>query len=413
MIRIHILLLLLLTSAGLQAQINYEVKVMSWNVLNWPSTSNTVADTSNRCPSYRTVVNYVQPDILVTMENTSANSINWFRDQVMNTGGYHYASGTFINGPDTDNGIFFRDSLFDFVSNTPVNTSLRDISQFTVIFKPTGDTLHIFALHLKASQGYELQRASEVADLRQVTNAFPAGTNFLVAGDFNIYYETEPAYTGLLQDNANDDGNLLDVLSLGGTWNNPAYAPYHTQSTHLNSTGGFSGGGMNDRFDMILYSNGVAQPGGVYYMPGTYQNIGNDGNHFDKSINNGTNSAVPSNVANALYNTSDHLPIVMNLMIGPNSGIAEISSPIRFANVFPNPANESARVIFSSSKPVKAGYIISDHLGRILVRKPAELYETGENLFSLEGVSGLKPGSYLLSLSFDNELINKQLVVIK
>jgi hypothetical protein len=170
---------------------------------------------------------------------------------------------------------------------------------------------------------------------------------------------------------------------------------------------------MNDRFDMILYSNGVAQPQGIYYMPGTYQNIGNDGNRFDKAVNYGVNSSVPSTVANALYNSSDHLPVVLTLMIGPNAGIEELSSSIRFVNVFPNPLRESANVIFSSNKPVMTGYFISDNLGRILIRKPAEMYGTGENLISLEGISDLKPGYYLLTLMFDNELINKQLIVIK
>ena len=266
---------------------------------------------------------------------------------------------------------------------------------------------------MKASQGYETQRAGEIADLRQVTNGFSAGTNFLVAGDFNIYTSFEPAYAGLVEDMPSNDGNFLDPLSMTGTWNNPSYAPYHTQSTHVSSTGGFSGGGMNDRFDMILYSNGVQQSTGVYYIPGTYQNIGNDGNHFDRAINYGTNTAVPVAVANALYNTSDHLPVVLNLLIGPTAGIEEINAYLKNLEVYPNPVTETAQVRFSISKPVKMGYFISDNLGRMMVQKSAELYGAGEQIIQIDEFSTLKSGFYLLSLSFDNELINKRIMLFK
>src|SRR5436190_3596258 len=91
----------------LAAQNSYEVKLMSWNVLNWPSTTSFVSDTSLRCPSYRTVIGYAQPDVLITMENTGTNSGPVFLDQVMNSGPFHYQAGTYINGYDTDNMIYY------------------------------------------------------------------------------------------------------------------------------------------------------------------------------------------------------------------------------------------------------------------------------------------------------------------
>jgi hypothetical protein len=408
-----LLYFILLFATSMKAQ-NYQVRLMSWNVLNWPNNSSTVSDTSNRCPSYRAIMNYAQPDILITCENTSTNSIPWFRDQVMNTGIYHYASGLFINGPDTDNGIYFRDSLFDFVSNIPVHTSLRDISQFVLVFKPTGDTLRIFSCHLKASVGYESQRAGEVADLRQVTNAFPPGTNFLIGGDFNVYNSTEPAYVGLLQDNPNDDGNFNDVLNMQGIWNSANYAPYHTQSTHISSTGGFSGGGLDDRFDMILFSNGVLQPGGgVYYVQGTYHNIGNDGNHYQDNINYGTNTSVPAGIDDALFNTSDHLPVMLTLMIGPTAGIDEQEFVSGSVDVFPNPAGANSVARFNLKKPAEMSFFLTDNLGRIVSeRRPVKL-EQGLQTIDLNEIQGLENGYYLLSLKLDNTLINKQLIVIK
>lgn len=395
------------------AQINYQVKVMSWNILNWPELSTIVADTTSRGPSYRTVVNYANPDILVTMENAAGYSTTWFLNQVMNANVFEYSAGTFINGYDTDNGIFYRDSLFTFVSNQPIQTSLRDISHFTLVFKPTGDTLHIFAVHLKAAQGYEAQRASEVANLRAVTNAFPPGTNFLVAGDFNFYGDNEQAYAALLQDNPGDDGNFNDLWNLTGVWNDPSYSFYHTQSTRLNSTSGGSGGGMDDRFDMILYSNAIAQPTGIYFLPGSYTNIGNDGNHYNESVNYGFNSAVPSSVANALYNASDHLPVSMILSIGPTSDISELSQKINGVNIYPMPLNDDSKLYFTLKEPGKVHFSLTDISGRILLEKEDYFIETGNYSYPINFNQVVSGGFFLLSIRHDNVLINKRLISTK
>ncbi|HNP48713.1 MAG TPA: hypothetical protein PKL85_07730, partial [Bacteroidia bacterium] len=177
---------LLNTSVGAQVS---SVKIMCWNLLNWPNTSSATQDSTDRCPDYRSVIQYEEPDILVTEENTSTYSTTWFLNRVMNASGPVYRQGTYIQGDDTNNGIFYKDSLFGFVSNVRILTSLRDISQFTLVFLPTGDTLRIYAVHLKASSGSanEQQRASEVDALRAVTDALPSGSDFIVCGDFNIY----------------------------------------------------------------------------------------------------------------------------------------------------------------------------------------------------------------------------------
>ena len=391
-------------------QVSYQVKIMSWNILNWPDNSSLAADTTLRCPAYRSVVQLVNPDILVTMENTATNSVPLFLNQVMNSSGNSYRSGTFINGYDTDNGIFYRDSLFDFISNVPIHTALRDISHFSLIFTPTGDTLHIFAVHLKASQGYENERAAEVANLRNVTNAFHDGVNFLVAGDFNIYDGGEPCYTALLQDNPGDDGNFNDIWTMPGVWNNSSYAPYHTQSTRY-SGGTGSGGGMDDRFDLILYSNAIDQPGGMTLMPGTYINIGNDGNHYNNSVNFGTNTAVPMSVANALYDASDHLPVSLELFIQPVS-VNEQESILLDLNVYPLPVNGESQISFSLKKSAEVEFEVMDVLGRQVFKGSKMNYPSGSFTFKPEWLNDLKSGYYSLLVKFNNSLINKKIVII-
>ena len=391
---------------------NYAVRVMSWNILNFPNSTPT-ADSALRCPEYRKVMQHVNPDVVVTMENTSAMGAGWFLTNVMNSGAYQFAQGTYINGYDSDNAIYYRDSLFEFISNVPIITALRDISHYTLKFKATDDTLHIFAVHLKASPGFETNRRDEVLLLRAVTNAFPPGTNFIVAGDFNFYNSYEPGYTALKQDNPGDDGNFIDPINISGTWNYWAYAQYHTQSTRLTSVGGGSTGGMNDRFDMILYSNGIAVPDGVYYEPGTYNNIGNDGNHFDKSINFGTNSAVPLAVANALYNCSDHLPIEMVLKFGRTIGIDELNTTVNSFSVFPNPITQNSIIRFDLSKSEMLSAVIYDLAGKLIYESTSRFYDIGENTIEIGNLEDVSAGIYLLTLSGDKVLINRRLNILK
>ena len=70
---------------------------------------------------------------------------------------------------------------------------------------------------------------------------------------------------------------------------------YHTQSTHSENTGCAASGGMDDRFDFILISKNIKQGSkGVKYLSDAYWAVGQDGKHFNESINSSpTNTSVP------------------------------------------------------------------------------------------------------------------------
>ncbi len=286
------------------------VKMMSYNLLNFTTTS------QDRIPFFKTVVTLSDPDILVVQEIISQAAVNLFYSQVLSP---VYSAGVFIDGPDSDNAIFYKNSLFSFVGNTPIATALRNISQFTIVYKTTGDTLRIYSVHLKASTGSsnEAQRAAEVAILRNVTNSLGTGKNFIVCGDFNIYKSTELAYVNLIADNGINEGYFIDPFQMTGLWNNVAYAQYHTQSPRVRQFGGGATGGMDDRFDLLLYSQAIADPGGMAYVGNTMWAVGNDGNHYNDSINAQPNTSVSVAVANALHNASDHLPVVAQFTFEP------------------------------------------------------------------------------------------------
>lgn len=405
---------LLLLGGNSQAQVS-TIRLATWNLLNWPIISSAVSDSTGRCPHFRTVLQGIDPDILVTQENSATYSTTWFLNCALNYQTNQYRQGSYIHGYDTNNGIFYKDSLFRFVSNQRYLTTLRDINLFTLIFKPTDDTLRIFSVHLKASTGSsnEAQRAAEADTLRKITNGFPAGTEFIVCGDFNIYGDYESAYQKLVQVVPGKFGHFNDPIFMPGVWNHVVYARYHTQSTRLNQIGGGAGGGVNDRFDMILYSDAVAQPGGLYFVSGSVTPYGNDAAHYNQSINNGTNAAVPAAVANSLYFASDHLPVYATFEIGATSGISNLNQTIGQLEIFPNPGSSYVDLRFKSQKTGLIEIRIMDLSGKLLMSKEIAVYSTGDQLLRLEETAALESGLYILQITSYNTLISRKLLISK
>lgn len=297
------LCLLVLSVTSIPAFAQDTLSVMTYNVLNFSEND------SDRSPYFHTVIENTTPDILVIQEIMSQQAFQVFGSQVL---GSDYEAGDFIDGDDSDNGIFYKPDLLRFISNRAIATDLRDISEFSLIYRSTGDTIRIYSVHLKASSGggNESQRLQEVQTLRSVTDQLPPGSLFMVCGDFNIYGSWEPAYEELTYDNGNTDGHFIDPINISGTWNNAAYAAWHTQSTRTRQFGGGASGGLDDRFDMLLYSQGIADGQHMAYIPNSTVAFGNDGQHYNDSINRPPNATVSQTVADALHYASDHLPVM-------------------------------------------------------------------------------------------------------
>lgn len=290
---------------------NREFTIVTYNSLRYSPTN-----IDARHPDLRLIMNDIQPDILCVQELNGAAAAQMYMDSVLNVDSSTYAMATFLNGNDLDVSLYFKQSKFSFVSTQSYPTALRDIYHYQLIPDAIADTLHIFGLHLKASTGSSNQQArkAEIDVLRQITDQFRAGTYFLVTGDFNIYSANEPGYARLLQDTPNDEGHFEDPFSLSGTWNNASYAPYHTQSPRATAFNGGASGGMDDRFDMVLFSESLMDTSGMHYVSNSMYAYGNDGLHYDQSINSPpTNTAVSQALADALYYASDHLPVIATI----------------------------------------------------------------------------------------------------
>lgn len=330
-----------------------EFTVMTYNLLNYPGSTAALRE-----PAYRTIMQAARPDILVVQELSSASGVNSFLNNVLNYSGSSYSAGAFVDGPDSDNGIFYKTSTFQFISNNPIHTSLRDISQFKLKHLASGDTLIIFSAHLKASNtaADATQRDAETQALRAVTNAMAPGKYFLVCGDFNIYTANEAAYQNMVQNGSNADGKFNDVLNMTGTWNNAGYALYHTQSPRTTAFGGGATGGMDDRFDMLLFSNAIVQSGGFDIVSNSYKAFGNDGLHYNQALNTPPFNMYDSVLVSALHDASDHIPVVVKLRNGvpgqkpafPAAIAARTADISSLLSVYPNPTRHTLSIRLNS-----------------------------------------------------------------
>lgn len=366
-------------------------RIMSYNLLNYPDVDSVI-----RNPYFRRVVKYADPDILVVQEMTSQAGMNGFLSNVMNAYGNVYSMGTFIDGYDTDNGIFFKTAKFRFISNTPIKTALRDINRFKIVnISYPADTLMIFSVHLKASGGVtnEELRAAEVDSLRKFTSNIPADKFYIVCGDFNIYGDYEQAYIKLKQINGNGYGHFVDAINMTGVWNQFQYRQYHTQSPRVRAFGGGSTGGMDDRFDMILMSPGIFNAGRIAYNPGTLTAYGNDGNHYNDSINKRPNTSVPDSIADAIHYASDHIPVYASFTFGNVIGISgtqgEIPQNYELGQNFPNPFNPVTTIKYNI--PLVRGVTAQNGWG-VLVK--LAVYDILGREAAVLVNEEMKPGSY-------------------
>lgn len=310
-----LLLLLVLSYTTIFAQPTDTVRVAAYNVLNYPGAQGT-----ERTPYLHTVVQSLDPDILVVEEMQGSDGMSQFNSGVMNAEQIDYNYAPFYNlGSDYEIGLFYRRNKFRYLGQKIIPTELRDIVGYELQMAYPADTsftFWIFGAHLKASSGTDNQnrREEEVTALKDSISDFPEGTHYMVVGDFNLYTYLEPAYQTFLNEFTIP---LYDPLDAPVNWHNSgSYSWLHTQSTRTGQlSDGGSSGGMDDRFDFILLSTSFQDSTGLRYITNSYKAYGNDGNHFNASINSGTNGVVSSSVANALYYSSDHLPVTANMAV--------------------------------------------------------------------------------------------------
>ncbi|MDK9700858.1 MAG: hypothetical protein OEM52_11990, partial [bacterium] len=172
------------------------VRVCAYNVLNFGGSSS--AD-SVRSLLFRKTMQAIDADVFVLGEITAAPALPRIHNQALNVFGitdWEYAP--FIDGYDTDAGLFYRSSRLQFLEQDTLCTELRNINIYKL--RPVGhdstSNFYLFMMHLKASSGSTnaAQRAREATIVRNYANALPANSYFVYCGDMNLYTSSEAAY---------------------------------------------------------------------------------------------------------------------------------------------------------------------------------------------------------------------------
>lgn len=393
------ILLALILHCFIQLSAQDTITVMSYNVLNYPISNASKADT------LKPIIQYVKPDIFMITELTSSSGATTILNDALNVGSTSsYQKATYFNGPDTDNMLFYNSDKLILYSQHEIATSLRNISEYVLYYDALNITaqsdtvfIHCYMAHLKASTGSsnEQQRNQEAVTLKNYLDSKSNIENVILGGDFNVYTSAEAAYNTIL-----NGGNvkLLDPINTPGAWNNnSSFASVHTQSTRSGTIGdGGSFGGMDDRFDFIFFNNDLPNgTNGLTYVPNSYNALGNDGNHFNKSINaSPTNTSAPSNIIDALYYMSDHLPIVIKAYVAANVGVEESQAPSKWQGYFAN-----NQFYFNSNKTEKRLTVeVFDILGKLV---KSENYSSESKLQI--GLHDLQASMYFVKVTSSNQ----------
>ena len=398
------------------------ITVMQYNLLEYGNYQSSFADcyetnnnTQRKDECIRTLLDYVKPDIFTVCEfgATQALQTDFVRHNLNINGIDYWKTDDIINyaGSNIINHIFYDSRKMGLKKHVALRTNPRDTDVYELYLKTpnlaAGDTIKLVCIvaHPKAGQGYEANRRALMQVAMEYVNQHYAKDNVLIMGDFNMYSANESGYRLLTHSYGSNEICFMDPLaSLGGVgeWNNnSAFAQFHTQSTRSYSEECFSGGGLDDRFDFILMNDWIAfSYNHMRYLQGSYHAVGNDGKHFNMSVDQGSNTAVPAEVAEALFDASDHLPVTMKITVDVHLGVENNEAQSLQASVAPNPAKDIAQVHFFNPSQGQVQFELYSLQGQMM-QCASGIFDEGSQQFEMP-LHDLIDGFYLLSIKHQN-----------
>lgn len=353
----------------------HALRVATWNLLQYGYNNQTSTLTARQA-DFRTVMAALSPDVLICQELDAPMAKDSFQNNVLNVVEPGQWTGQIVDVMSGEGMCVFWKPAVATVSNIGAITVTGGPRKIlTCLVKPVGyltspGWFRLYSIHLKAGgpgTADSTTRRNECTYIRSsILNVDQpvAGPNFLIGGDSNFYGAWEGGYIRLTESQTDNDGRCKDYLLMPGTWHaNSGYLLYHTQCA-CNLTGcltdrgvTFSGGGLDDRFDWLMTSYS-AQDGTGFDLAG-YTTFGQDGAHYNNNINGGGfNYAVGYDIATALKNTSDHIPVVAVLRLPAKISAA---SQLAFGTVITGATAEQALAV-SNIAPQPIGYTTNGSL---------------------------------------------------
>lgn len=288
----------------------------------------------------------MSPDVLLGQEFVSQTSVNNFLAVLNSAAGSpgDWAAAPFVDGPDTDSAFFYRTSKVVYLATRIISFGASapepPRNSYRYDFRPvgisgSGATIAAYNVHMKSgsTSADQARRLVEAERIRRDAEQLPQGTNFLIAGDFNIQSSNQAAYQELVGSKTNNAGRFFDPIKTPGSWNNSsAYRFVHTQDPATQ---------MDDRLDFILTSENLVDGGGFHYIGNpnlaystttwndpnhSYRVWGNDGTSFDTVLTVQSNSMVGPQIAQALIDVAQnggHLPVFLDSRVPATVGSTE------------------------------------------------------------------------------------------
>ena len=172
-----------------------QVRICTYNVLNFPGSTG-----PERIAHFQTVLDEVQPDLLVCQEMLDNSGAQQFFEGVLDTSIFDRAA--WVTQGNSEYMLYYKQDLFILVDIYTVLTDLRNWEIYELEYTGGGTRPNLFIAtnHLKASQGpdNEYRRLIECEALIDWLDLNPLeGNNLLLGGDFNFYDSDEPGYQAL------------------------------------------------------------------------------------------------------------------------------------------------------------------------------------------------------------------------
>jgi hypothetical protein len=409
-------LVLFVLAGAMRLQAQDTIRMMQYNLMYYTNSSgisdcNSVSNNlDNKDVHIKTIFQYVQPTVFCVCEMGSQTQYaDRLLNNAINTDGIDY----YLRGPLTNqsggtiaNMIYYDSRKLTLYKSTNITTSYRDINGYTFYYNAdnlaSGDTIFttFWIAHLKAGTGNtnESARLTQAQKLMNRISSSGIPGNYTFSGDFNIYNSDEPAYQELTE-YSNSLYRFYDPVNSPGYWhNNAQFASLHTQSTRSQDADCFSSGGLDDRFDIILVSPYIYYGSDrIHLVEGSYHALGQDGARFNGSVLSPANNSVPNQVANALYQQSDHLPVIMDLAIDAHVGV-RVREHDFFVKVA-NPVRETLQMELQSNESGRYSIELFTMDGRLLNRYQEDL-EEGPNQISYPFPYG--KGAYVVCIQHEN-----------
>ena len=396
--------------------------VMTYNIGNYGLTQNGCPTLLNsvKNPLLRTIIAYADPDIIgfekmsISPSTLATDSIVRFVLDSACAGCYGYGDFTGFFGYSKENMLYYKTNKLGFISTTTIysgDNNISDINLHRLYYKSptlsiTRDTvfLNIIIVHLRSGSGNDAIRASEISGVMNWLNShIVSAGNYMAMGDFNTQSSNESCFQQLIN-SANSDTKFFDPVNQSGNWSNntSSFAQYLTQSTRRIDPGDcLATGGMVNRFDHILCTQVLMEgTDSLQYVTDSYKVLGQDGQHAGLAITDAPlNTSVPVNVLNALYNMSEHLPVLVKLAVGGNT--SHTATSVNEAT----PVKWEYNIMASDLLTLTGDVALDNGVAKILDLQGRCVKEVvlGNNTHNLIPLGSLCTGVYLLTITSNSE----------